>query len=119
MASIIDLSGLTLDRDGISAISEIIFKEKFVSPSWNTFMATEQGIKANKQIVISDNFNGLAGSVRTNCDITPNGDSISATDKTWMPKYVSDRFEDCYENLQATFMKKFRSEEHTSELQSR
>ncbi len=107
-AGVIDASLLTLDRDGIAAISELIFTDKFSSPKWSEFCSLETGIKANKQIAYGGHFNGLSGSVRANCDITANPYSVAMSEKTWQPKYVSDRFEDCFDNINAsTFWKKF------------
>lgn len=100
-----DPSGLTLPVEGIQAISELIYSSKFVSPAWTDFMEVEGGIKNDKQIVIAGHFNGLAGAVRSNCDTTPNPDSVGSTEKTWTPKYISDRFEECFDTLQATFWK--------------
>lgn len=100
---IFDPSGLTLPTEGIKAISELIYSSKFASPAWKQFMGVVPGIKNNKQIVVIGHYNGLAGAVKSACDITPNPDKIGAVEKTWNPMYVSDRFEECYDNLQGTF----------------
>jgi hypothetical protein len=102
---IFDPTGLTLPTDGLKEASKLIFLDKFVSPSWKEFMDVEPGIKHDTQIVMLGSYNGLAGAVRSGCDNTPNPDSISNQEKTWQPKYISDRFEDCFDNLQSTFWK--------------
>lgn len=100
-----DPTGLTLKDEGIKAASELIYQEKFMSPDWKTFAAVESGIKHNKQLVILGNFNGLAGSVRGACDITANPGNLTSQEKTWTPAYISDRFEECYSDVQAMFWK--------------
>lgn len=105
--SIFDPSGLTLNSENAKATAEMIYEKKFMSPAWSEFMDLYTGIVHDKQIPILGNFNGLAGSVRENCDTTPNASTISNTEKTWTPKLISDRFEECYEPLEATFWKWF------------
>lgn len=103
--AIFDASALTLTTESVKDVGELVFAEKFVSPQVTDFCEVENGIKHDKQIVIAGDFNGLAGSVRTDCDTTPNDGTLGNTEKTWTPKYISDRFEECYANLQASFWK--------------
>lgn len=100
-----DGTGLSLPVEGVKAVSELIYSSKFESPKWTDFMDIEPGIKSDKQIVITGHFNGLAGAVKSNCDTTPNPDTIGGTEKTWQPRYISDRFEECFDTLQTTFFK--------------
>jgi len=103
--AIFDASALTLTTESIKDVGEIVFTEKFISPAITDFCETENGIVHDKQIVIGGNFDGLAGSVRSDCDNTPNPGTIRNSQKTWAPKYISDRFEECYANLQSSFWK--------------
>lgn len=103
--SFFDPAALTLPVEGVKSIGELIYTDKFVSPKWTEFMDIERGIKAKKQLIILGHFNGLSGAVKTGCDITPNPGQATAVEKTWDPAYVSDRFEECFDNLQASFWK--------------
>lgn len=105
---IFDASGLTLDRDGIQSVNEILFEAKMVSAPFTDILVIDQGIKHDQQIVVSEEFNGLSGSNRENCDTTPNPETIKTSELTYSPKKIKDRFEDCYDNIAAdTFWKKF------------
>jgi len=105
---VFDGSGLTLDRDGIDNVGKLLFEDRIQNAPYTDIVTFDEGIKHDQQVVISEEFNGLLGSKRDACDITPNPFSITAYEETYSPKKVEDRLEDCADNIRnATFWKRW------------
>lgn len=103
-----DATGLTLPVDVAKTVGELVFEKRFTDIEANKlkmFITFETGIKAKKYLTTMGVFNGLAGYVHTNCDITANADKITGSEKMWDPAYISDRWEQCYDELLTTFWK--------------
>lgn len=105
MADIFDASDLTLNREDIKKISEAIFTAFYQKPAISEFHTLVPGVIHNKQIAILGIFEGLAGIAKTDCGQTPNPNQVGASEKTWTPKYIGDRFEQCFAPLLDTFFK--------------
>lgn len=103
--ALFDSSDLTLNREDIKSLSEAVMKAYFEKPGIGEFHTLVKGIVHDKQIVILGLFEGLAGLAKTTCGGTPNPGTIGASEKTWTPKYIGDRFEDCFDNVIDTFFK--------------
>lgn len=103
--AIFDASNLTLNREDIKSLSEAIMKAYYEKPGIGEFHTLVSGIKHDKQIVILNLFEGLAGIAKTSCSTTTNAGTIGSSEKTWSPKYIGDRFEDCFADVVDTFFK--------------
>ena len=85
-------------------MSEALLKGVFGKPSLSQIYGVRTGIKGQTRLAIMGNFNGLSGKVKADCAITTPSGTITASEKTWSPKFISDRFEMCYEDLMGTWM---------------
>lgn len=103
--AIFDSSDLTLNREDIKSVSEAIFTAYYQKPGVSEFHTLVPGIVHDKQIVILGLFDGLVGKEKTACAGTANTGTIGASEKTWTPKYIGDRFEECFTDLLDTFWK--------------
>jgi hypothetical protein len=96
----------TLDPLVLTSISEALFEGFAQHLNITRYHNVVPGIKAGKQLVTFNRHAGLAGYKRTTCDTTANDSwTIPTTDKTWAPAYISDRFEECYDNYMETFIR--------------
>ncbi len=100
---IINPADISYTRDEIKDINEAVHELAFNNPVLNSIHRVETGIKAAKALVILGRFTGLAGKKQTACSPTPNANGIKGTDKTWTPKYIADRFVQCYADLLTEF----------------
>lgn len=96
---------LVLDREDIKAVSEALFEAFYQKPALENFHTVVTGIKHDKQLAILGIYEGLSGKAKTTCGGTPNPYEIRSIDKTWSPKLIGDRFEQCFEPLLETFWK--------------
>lgn len=103
--AIFDSSDLTLNREDIKTLSEAIMKAYYEKPAMSEFHTLVAGIKHDKQIVILNTFEGLTGRAKTTCSQDLNPGTIGASEKTWSPKLIGDRFEECFADLLDTFFK--------------
>lgn len=95
-----------LDPLILTSISEALFEGFYTHMNIARYHQVVPGIKAGKQLTVFNKHTGLAGYNRTNCDTTANAEwTIPTTDKTWAPSYISDRFEECYDNYMDTFIR--------------
>lgn len=105
---VFDGSALTLDRDGIDNVGKLLFEDRITNAPYSDIITFDEGIKHDQQVVISEEFNGLLGSQRDACDTTPNPFSVSAYEKTYSPKIIEDRLEECAANIRVdTFWKRW------------
>lgn len=96
----------TLDPLVLTSISEALFEGFAQHLNITRYHNVVPGIKAGKQLVTFNRHTGLAGAKKAGCDTTANTAwTIPTTDKTWAPAYISDRFEECYDNYMETFIR--------------
>lgn len=109
MADILNASSLTLNTENAMSVGEVVFSRKFAEVEANklgSFLGFTNGIVHDKQIPIMGKFTGLSGFNKTTCGSGSTTDNtIASSEKTWTPKYIADRFEDCFTNIQDTFWK--------------
>lgn len=103
MADVFDVSGLSLSTEETRALNECIFEGVYKNPQLNEFHKFVEGITADKKITILGQLTGLAGQVQAGCTPGANETAGAATVKTWTPKYISDRWTQCYADLMDTF----------------
>lgn len=96
-------SAPALSKQDILLLSEALIKSGFMNPAIGEFHNVVPGIKGSKRLAALGQLSGLAGYVKSDCDITPATLSAEIIDKTWAPAYVSDRAEQCYEDLMGSF----------------
>ena len=102
MASVVT-SAPALSKEDIKLLSEALIKSGFQNPALTEFHTVIQGIKGSKRLAALGQLSGLAGFVKSDCDITPASLTAEIIDKTWSPAYISDRAEQCYEDLMGSF----------------
>lgn len=85
-------------------LSAALFKGVFNKPALTQFHDIRTGIKGQTRIPILAAYNGLLGSIKTACDITPATGNMPITEKTWTPKFISDRVTQCYEPLMGSYI---------------
>lgn len=96
-------SAPALSKQDVLLLSEALIKSGFQNPRITEFHNVIPGIKGSKRLAALGQLSGLAGYVKSDCDITPASLSAEIIDKTWSPAYVSDRAEQCYEDLMGSF----------------
>lgn len=104
--SLFDGSSLaTLSREDVKELSKAIQTAFYAKPNINEFHTIVSGIKHDQQILILGIWDSLTGKLRTQCEETENPGSVGASEKTWSPKLIGDRFEECFEDLMELFWK--------------
>lgn len=103
--AIFDGSDLTLNREDIKFVNEALFEAFQNKLSLNDFCVLQTGIKHNKQLLIMGIFEGITGKLLSDCAPTPNDNGVAGSEKTWTPKYIGDRFSECFADLMDTFWK--------------
>jgi hypothetical protein len=101
-AGIIDPTDLTFNGKEAMSLSETVYENVFEKPGIRQLHAIMTGIKAKQQIPFLG-LMGLVGKKKGACDITPNPNGISMSEKFWDPSYVTDRFEECWATLKESF----------------
>lgn len=101
--SLFNTSDLTLDREDIKTLAEAILSKYYEKPGIGDFHTLVPGIVHDKQLAIIGLFDGLSGKAKTGCGMTPNDGEIRSIDKTWTPKRIGDRFDQCADDLIQTF----------------
>lgn len=94
----------SLSKQDVREMSEALVKGVFSKPSFNQMYGVRTGIKGQTRLAILSPYSGLSGQVKADCAITAAPGTIGASEKTWTPKFISDRFELCYEDLMGTWM---------------
>ncbi len=105
MASLFNTSDLTLDREDIKTLAEAILSKYYEKPGFSDFHTLVRGIVHDKQLPILGLFEGLSGKAKTSCGMESNDGQIRSIDKTWTPKRIGDRFDQCADDLIETFFK--------------
>lgn len=102
MALITNLPSLTPQQ--VTSMSETLFEGFFKDPILSSMVTVQEGIKADKQLIIWGRHTGLSGKQVTACPTPTNSTwGFDTIEKTWKPKYIGDRYEECF----ATFMDTF------------
>lgn len=99
MASLIDLSGLTLNEEEVRAASEAIFEKVFVKPELTSVHSIRTGIRMKTQIPFYGKF-GLVGKADPgSCAVNDETQTISTSQKYWDPALISYRLTHCQDNI--------------------
>lgn len=94
----------SLTVENTVAMAETLHEGFYKNPAITAFHDIVEGIVAGKQLLIFKNHTGLSGYNTTGCDTTVNSTfAVTNVNKTWTPKFIGDRFAECYD----TFMDKF------------
>lgn len=93
-----------LTKQQVQSMSETLFEGFFADPILSSLVTVQEDIKADKQLIIFQRHTGLSGKRVTACP-TPTNSSwgFNTVEKVWSPKYIGDRYSECYQ----TFMGKF------------
>lgn len=93
-----------LSPQQVTSMAETLFEGFFQDPILTSLVTVQEGIKADKQLIIWDRHSGLAGKLQNACPTPTNSTwGFDAQEKTWEPKYIGDRFEECYGTFMDTF----------------
>ena len=93
-----------LTVEAVKSMSETLHEGFFRNPELTAFHDIMEGIVAGKEMLIFQNHTGLTGYNRTLCATTADANfAIEDVRKVWTPKYVGDRFAECYD----TYISKF------------
>lgn len=85
-------------------MAETLFEGFFQDPVLTSLVTVQEGIKANKQLIIWDRHSGLSGKKQNACPTPTNSTwGFDANEKVWEPEYIGDRFEECYGTFMDTF----------------
>ena len=103
MAIINNLPALSPQQ--VTSMSETLFEGFFADPVLTSLVTVQEGIKADKQLIIWGRHTGLSGKKLTACP-TPSNTTwgFDTIEKTWSPKYIGDRYEECYQTFMDTFV---------------
>ena len=101
MASLIDISALTLNTEEAKEIGKLIIEKGFVQSELSAIHDIETGVMYDMQIP----FAGMiADSLKASSGCTPNdGGGLTMTEKVWTPKIYDVRFEHCAADLNKLF----------------
>lgn len=102
--AIITPSQLTFNGEEARQLSEIIFEKEFTNPEIGLFHDVVEGIKSKKQIAYMTQLSGLLGAGTNSCDPTSASNTITSSQKFWMPEAMSDRITICYSDLKESFI---------------
>lgn len=95
-------SDLTVEN--VKSMSETLHEGFFRNPELTAFHDIQEGIVAGKEMLIFQNHTGLTGYNRTGCSTTADANfAIEDVRKVWTPKYIGDRFAECYDTYIAKF----------------
>jgi hypothetical protein len=103
MALINNLPALSPQQ--VTTMAETLFEGFFADPTLTSLVTVQEGIKADKQLIIFDRHTGLSGKLQNACPTPTNSTwGFDTVEKTWTPKYIGDRFEQCYGTFMDTFV---------------
>lgn len=101
MASLIDISGLTLNTEEAKDIAKLIIEKELVQGELSQICAIETGITHKMQIPFAGR---LADSLKKASGCTPNtGSGIAMTEKVWDPEIFDSRWIHCAGDLNKLF----------------
>lgn len=94
----------TLLTKQVESMSETLFEGFFADPLLTSLVTVQQDIKADKQLIVFQRHTGLSGKNVTACPTPTNSTwGFNTIEKTWQPKYIGDRYAECYQTFMATF----------------
>lgn len=103
MASLIDLSSLTLNAQEATEMSMAVFNKVYAKPALNDAHITVTGIQMKTQIP----FYGLVGLVGKksagSCNVNAETKTIAASQKYWEPELINFRLTHCQEDINQLF----------------
>lgn len=101
MASLIDISGLTLNTEEAKEIGKLIIEKGFVQGTLADIHDIETGVLYDMQIPFAGQ---IADSLKAASGCTPNaGSGVVMTEKVWTPKIYDSRWEHCAADLNKLF----------------
>ena len=101
MASLIDISALTLNTEEAKEIASLIIEKELVQGDLSEIHDIETGVLHDMQIPFAGR---LADSLKAASGCTPNtGTGIAMTEKTWNPKIYDSRWIHCAADLNKLF----------------
>ena len=99
MASVIDLSSLTLNSEEARSLSETIQEKLYAKPELNQVHQVMTGVEQDKYIPILGKY-GLIGKIDPgSCGVNDETGTIPVSEKQWTPKLISGRLTHCQANL--------------------
>lgn len=102
MALVNNLPSLTAQQ--VTSMSETLFEGFFKDPVLASMVTVQEGIKADKQLIIFNRHSGLSGKQISACPTPTNSTwGFDTVEKVWRPKYIGDRYEECYQTFMDTF----------------
>ena len=106
MATVLDVSDLTLNPQEVTEANKIIFEKLYTNPTLTDIHAVETGIKMKTQIVLAARINRLLGKAMVGC--TPNPETgFTLSEKYWDPAWEDFRLEHCQADM-PTLLKIFK-----------
>lgn len=101
MASLIDISALTLNTEEAKEIGKLIIEKAFVQGELAEIHDIETGVLYDMQIPFAGQ---IADSLKAASGCTPNaGSGVTMTEKVWTPKIYDSRWEHCAADLNKLF----------------
>lgn len=102
MGLITNLPALT--KQQVTSMSETLFEGFFADPVLSSLVTVQEGIKADKQLIIFKRHSGLSGKKVSACPTPTNSTwGFDTIEKVWQPKYIGDRYAECYQTFMDTF----------------
>lgn len=93
-----------LSPQQVTSMSETLFEGFFADAVLNSLVTIQEGVKADKQLIVWNRHTGLSGYKLDACPTPTNATwGFDANEKVWSPKYIGDRYAECF----ATFMDTF------------
>lgn len=102
MASIYDITGLTLNTEEAQQVSQAVFEYVLETSDLAEHHDIHTGIQWDTQIPFIGTL-GLVGKQILNCKPDANGNKIPLSEKKWTPKLIGDRFEHCATDVDPLF----------------
>lgn len=102
MASAVSGSGLSVIKKYAEEVGEVIFTDLFEAQELTSVHAVDTGIKVKAQIPIYGGLIGNVGKQGKTCDLSVATNVFALSEKEWNPKTYSDRFSECYTDLNNT-----------------
>lgn len=100
MASIVDVSALTMNPVEVQEANKIIFEKVFTNPTIEDVHVVETGVQMKTQIVLAQRINRVLGKLSSGC--TPNAETgFTLSQKYWDPAREDFRLEHCQGDLPA------------------
>lgn len=99
MASLIDLSGLTLNSEEARETADLVFEQVYSRPELTAVHGVQTGVEMDKYIPILGQF-GLVGKVDPgSCGVNAETGQVPVSQKQWTPKLISFRQAHCQSDV--------------------